>query len=70
MLYGNVHPIGYRVNGLLNSDSPDVLTGVLLDKAFFDTTAPGVYLYGFSEPGHRAELRGVVGSAAIPHDRE
>ncbi len=28
-----------------------MLTGVLLDKAFFDTTAPGVYLYGFSSLG-------------------
>ena len=50
-VYGNVHQLGYTVSGLLNGDRPDVLSGVTFDRAFFDSSTPGDYSFGFSNTG-------------------
>jgi hypothetical protein len=50
-VFGSAHQLGYTVSGLLNGDTPGVLSGVTFDRAFFDTTTPGVYSYGFSNTG-------------------
>lgn len=50
-VFGSVHQLGYTVSGLLNGDTPDVLSGVTFDRAFFNTTTPGDYSFGFSNTG-------------------
>jgi hypothetical protein len=50
-VYGDSHPLGYQVIGLRNGDAPDVLSGVLMDTVFFDSTFAGVYSYGFGNAG-------------------
>ncbi|WP_129649388.1 MBG domain-containing protein [Peristeroidobacter agariperforans] len=50
-VFGSAHQLGYTVSGLLNGDTPDVLSGVTFDRAFFNTTAPGDYSFGFSNTG-------------------
>jgi len=50
-VFGSVHQLGYTVSGLLHGDTPDVLSGVTFDRAFFNTTTPGDYSFGFSNTG-------------------
>ena len=50
-VFGDAHSLGYSLRGLLNGDSMSVLSGVVFDRAFFNTVDPGVYSYGFSSTG-------------------